>query len=89
MFFFSIGCNRSQAPKLNAVKDKIRVDFIFADAMKQAGWVAEATLLFVHANFSAKNLIELRTKADGMKVWGAMHNPFLFSGAILYLLLRK
>lgn len=57
-----------QVPKLNGVKAKIRVDLINADAMKQKGWVAEATLLFVHTNFSAKDIIEIRTKADGMKV---------------------
>lgn len=58
----------SQAPKVSSVKAKIRVDFIFADVMKQQGWVAEATLLFVHTNLSAKNLIELRNKAGRMKV---------------------
>ncbi|CAM9170214.1 unnamed protein product [Ectocarpus fasciculatus] len=59
---------KEEVPKLNGVKAKIRVDFINADAMKQKGWVAEATLLFVHTNFSAKDMIEIRTKADGMKV---------------------
>lgn len=44
------------------------MDFIFADAMKQEGWVVEATVLFVHTNFSAENLRELRRKAGGMKV---------------------
>ncbi|CAM9697476.1 unnamed protein product [Ectocarpus sp. 12 AP-2014] len=59
---------KEEVPKLNSVKAKIRVDFINADAMKQKGWVAEATLLFVHTNFSAKDIIEIKTKADGMKV---------------------
>ncbi|CAN0290255.1 unnamed protein product, partial [Ectocarpus sp. 13 AM-2016] len=59
---------KEEVPKLNSVKAQIRVDFINADAMKQKGWVAEATLLFVHTNFSAKDIIEIKTKADGMKV---------------------
>ncbi|CAB1117936.1 unnamed protein product [Ectocarpus sp. CCAP 1310/34] len=59
---------KEEVLKLNSVKAKIRVDFINADAMNQKGWVAEATLLFVHTNFSAKDIIEIKTKADGMKV---------------------
>eukprot|EP00903_Cladosiphon_okamuranus_P018369 g16898.t1 len=59
---------KEEAAKVSSVKEKIRVDFIFADAMKQAGWVSEATLLFVHTNLSAKNLIQLREKAGLMKV---------------------
>ncbi|CAM9789346.1 unnamed protein product [Ectocarpus sp. 6 AP-2014] len=59
---------KEEVPKLHSVKAKIRVDFINADAMKQKGWVAEATLLFVHTNFSAKDIIEIKTKANGMKV---------------------
>eukprot|EP00752_Nemacystus_decipiens_P015160 g13505.t1 len=59
---------KEEAPKVSSVKAKIRVDFIFADAMKQEGWVAEATLLFVHTNFSAQNVVEIRRKAGSMKV---------------------
>ncbi len=61
------------------MKAKIRVDFIFSDAMKQEGWVTEATLLFVHTNFSTKNLAELRKKAAGMKVGETMPRLALFS----------
>ncbi|CAM9111967.1 unnamed protein product, partial [Hapterophycus canaliculatus] len=57
-----------EARKLDGSKSKIRVDFIFADALKQPGWMAEATLLFVNTNFSAKNLIEIRRKAGSMRV---------------------
>ncbi|CAM9322825.1 unnamed protein product, partial [Choristocarpus tenellus] len=34
-------------------KANTRVDFMFADALKKNGWVKEATILFVHTNFSA------------------------------------
>lgn len=57
-----------QAPKLKAAKAAIRVDFIFADALEQQGWVVDATLLFVHTNFSPTQLLELKRKAGGMKV---------------------
>ena len=57
-----------QVPKLKAAKANIRLDFMFADVMKQQGWVKEATLLFVHTNFSAVDLRELRTRAGGMQV---------------------
>lgn len=58
----------AKVQKLKAAKASIRVDFIFADAMKQQGWVKEATLLLVHTNLSATNLRELRTRAGGMQV---------------------
>lgn len=57
-----------QAPKFGTGKAAIRVDFIFADVMKQEGWIAEASLLFVHTNFSAATMRELRKKAGNMKV---------------------
>lgn len=62
-----------QVPKLKAAKANIRLDFMFADVMKQQGWVKEATLLFVHTNFSAVDLRELRTRAGGMQV--QHHHP--------------
>lgn len=41
---------------------------MFADIMKQEGWMSEATLLLVHTNLSTINMHELRKRAGGMKV---------------------
>lgn len=80
-----------QVPKLKAAKANIRLDFMFADVMKQQGWVREATLLFVHTNFSAVDLRELRTRAGGMQVQYSVyrymksqdreHNKLIFRSA--------
>lgn len=84
----------AKVQKLKAAKASIRVDFIFADAMKQQGWVKEATLLLVHTNFSATNLRELRTRAGGMQVSqhaqqsGPPSTTYMFSTEIIALFPR-
>lgn len=57
-----------QVQELRADKADIRVDFMFADVMKQGGWVEEATLLYINTNLSAVNMRELRKRAGCMQV---------------------